>query len=61
MNLYKLKDVRKSYGRHFTLDVPHLSIKEGGLHVIYGPNASGKSTLLNILGLLMGLIAGLSF
>ncbi len=46
-----------SYGGKFRLAIDNLRIEEGALHVIMGPNASGKSTLARILS---GLISGYS-
>lgn len=52
MKLYELKDVKKHYGRRPVLDVPALSFEKEKLYVIYGPNAAGKTTLLNLLAFL---------
>jgi len=49
MNLYELKNVKKYYGFMLVLDIPSLSLAEGNFYVFYGPNAAGKTTLLNLL------------
>lgn len=51
--LYDIKNLRHSYGGGpVTLDIPELSIKQGGVFGLIGPNGSGKSTLLKILAFL---------
>jgi len=52
MALYELKDIKKFHNDGFVLDIPSLALSEGVFHVVYGLNASGKSTLLNLLGFL---------
>ncbi|RKY89862.1 hypothetical protein DRQ09_00645 [candidate division KSB1 bacterium] len=52
MCLYELRDVRKCYGELIALDIPLLRLKNGYFYVIYGPNAAGKTTLLNLLAFL---------
>jgi len=49
MNLYELNNVKKYYGFMLVLDIPSLSLAEGNFYVFYGPNAAGKTTLLNLL------------
>ncbi|HTG83022.1 MAG TPA: ABC transporter ATP-binding protein [Geobacteraceae bacterium] len=50
--LYRLKNLRKSYGSREVLAIEDLSIREGGIYTLTGPNGSGKSTLLGILAFL---------
>jgi tungstate transport system ATP-binding protein len=50
--LYRLESIRKRYRERAALDVPDLTIAEGGIHSLTGPNGSGKSTLLNLLAFL---------
>ncbi|MFH1867983.1 MAG: ATP-binding cassette domain-containing protein [Candidatus Omnitrophota bacterium] len=52
MILYELKNVKRYYNNLLALDIPSLSLKERSFYVVYGPNACGKSTLLNLLGFL---------
>lgn len=52
MKLYELRDVKKYYGAHLALDIPSLTLERENLYIIYGPNASGKTTLLNLLAFL---------
>lgn len=47
--LYRLHDVRKCYGRDFTLHVRRLDIPDGKVLGLLGPTGAGKSTLLNLL------------
>lgn len=52
MNILELKNVSKIYDNNtIVLDNINLSIQQGELIAIMGPSDSGKSTLLNILGL----------
>lgn len=51
-HLYRLESIRTRYGRLVALDVPELSIGEGGIHSLIGSNGSGKSTLLGLLAFL---------
>jgi len=52
MKVYELKNVRKYYGDVLALDIPSLTFDEGAFHIVYGPNAAGKTTLLNLLAFL---------
>ena len=52
MNIYELKNVKKYYGDILALDVPSLTFDEGTFYIVYGPNAAGKTTLLNLLAFL---------
>lgn len=56
--LYRLDGIRKLYGDRLALDIPALSLREGGLYLLTGPNGSGKSTLLQILAFLLPPSAG---
>lgn len=47
--LYRVENLKYSYGMHFDLDVQELVIQHGESLGIVGPNGSGKSTLLNLL------------
>jgi tungstate transport system ATP-binding protein len=49
--LYRVLELRQSYGRSWELSVPAFEIPEGGLYAILGPNGAGKSTLLRMLSL----------
>ena len=54
--MIKLKDIQKRYntraGFTYVLQQINLEIKTGEFVTIMGPSAAGKSTLLNIIGLL---------
>ena len=51
--LIRLSGVRKSYdGRHYVLDGLDFALGEGETAVVYGASGCGKSTFLNIVGLL---------
>lgn len=41
--------LKKAYGARFALDIPELSLADGGRYALIGPNGSGKTTLLRIL------------
>lgn len=47
-----LKDMNKSFGTHVILKDFNLTIKDGEMLAITGRSGKGKSTLLNIIGLL---------
>jgi ABC-type antimicrobial peptide transport system, ATPase component len=54
MNIIELKNIGKVYGQNdyqtIALKNINMTIKEGEFAAIMGPSASGKSTLLNIIG-----------
>lgn len=47
-----LKDISKSFGNHVILEHFNLTIEDGDMLAITGESGKGKSTLLNIIGLL---------
>lgn len=47
---FEIRELRWSVGPDFQLDIPALDIPEGQTTVLIGPSASGKSTLLSLLG-----------
>lgn len=52
MTIVELKNVSKSYGDKNVLNNLSFKIEEGTFNVIMGASGSGKSTILNIIGLL---------
>ena len=48
MNVIEMNSVKKSLG-NFTLDIPHLAIKEGYITGFVGQNGAGKTTTLKLL------------
>lgn len=52
--MIKIKNLSKSFDDHMVLDNINLDIKEGEMVAILGESCSGKSTLLNIIGLIEG-------
>lgn len=58
MNIIKLQNVSKNYGNKKVLVDLSLSISEGEFIAITGESGKGKSTLLNILGLLENIDSG---
>lgn len=52
MTIVELKNVNKSYGDKNVLNNLSIKIEEGTFNVIMGASGSGKSTILNIIGLL---------
>lgn len=45
----KIENLKKYYGRNQILDIKDLTISQGKITAIIGPNGCGKSTLLNII------------
>jgi len=52
MNQFELKNTKKYFGDYCALNIPYLSLKHNHFSIIYGPNAAGKTTLLNLLAFL---------
>ncbi|MBX4262366.1 ABC transporter ATP-binding protein [Clostridium estertheticum] len=52
MNIIELKNVTKCYGKKMILNKFNLSVKAGEIIAISGVSGKGKSTLLNIIGLI---------
>lgn len=50
--LYRLSNIRKSYGQRTVLAIDELVLRRGTLYTLTGANGSGKSTLLSILAFL---------
>ncbi|MBE6298454.1 MAG: ABC transporter ATP-binding protein [Bacteroidales bacterium] len=49
MDLIRIENVTKSFGKHIALDNVSLAIPEGSIYGILGPNGAGKTTLLRII------------
>lgn len=56
--IIELKNLTKSFGRDFTLRIPHAVIERGDRVALIGLNGSGKSTLLRLLAGLLPPDAG---
>ena len=56
--MIELKNLTKSFGRDFTLRIPHAVIERGDRVALIGLNGSGKSTLLRLLAGLLPPDAG---
>lgn len=52
MAIIELKNICKCYGDHIILDEFSLTINEGDYVSITGPSGKGKTTILNIIGML---------
>lgn len=51
-SIYRLEDVRHTYGTRTVLNVPRLNIRRGEILALVGPSGAGKSTLLRLLNFL---------
>lgn len=49
MKVLEIKNVSKSYGKHKALDSLNLTLEEGNVYGLLGPNGSGKTTTLGIV------------
>lgn len=49
MDLIRIENVSKSFGKHKALDNVSLNIPQGSIYGILGPNGAGKTTLLRII------------
>jgi tungstate transport system ATP-binding protein len=47
--LFRLRELRFSYGNRTVLNIGELDFEEGEIQAVAGPNGSGKTTLLKIL------------
>lgn len=45
-----MKNLRKSYNGKLVLNIDYLEFKKGRITALMGPNGTGKTTLLNIIG-----------
>lgn len=52
MNIIELKNITKYYGNKLILDKFNLNVKSGEMIAIKGISGKGKSTLLNVIGLI---------
>ncbi len=52
MSLLEVKNISKSFGKNVVIKDFSLSVKKGEFVILSGESGSGKSTVLNILGLL---------
>lgn len=58
MSAVEILGLWKSFGGHFALHIPSLSISEGTVLGIVGPNGAGKSTTMNLLAGILRPTAG---
>jgi putative ABC transport system ATP-binding protein len=58
MGIIELKNINKHYGEHKILNNFSLDINKGEMVAITGSSGRGKSTILNIMGLLEGFDSG---
>lgn len=49
MNVIKVRDLRKSYGKVKAVKGINFDVKRGSLFAFLGPNGTGKSTTIDIL------------
>lgn len=52
MKLFTIRNLLKVYNGRNVLDIERLELDEGKIYSLYGPNGSGKTTFLEILGML---------
>ena len=52
MSIIKLKNINKKFGDHTIFDNFELEVNEGEFVSIMGPSGKGKTTLLNIMGMI---------
>ena len=52
MSIIKLENITKSYGHHRIFNDYNLSVEEGEFVAICGESGKGKTTLLNIIGMI---------
>jgi len=52
VTLYRVENLRKTFGERTVLDIPELTIEERQRCAILGPNGAGKTTLLHLLAFL---------
>ncbi len=52
MNIVEVSHIKKSFGQHVIFDDFSFSVKQGEFLGISGKSGTGKSTLLNMIGLL---------
>jgi ABC-type Fe3+/spermidine/putrescine transport system ATPase subunit len=53
LNLYRLENLRFAFGEKVVLHIPELTIEERQITALTGPNGSGKTNLLMLLGALL--------
>ncbi len=56
--LFELRNIKQIFGGRTIVDVPELSFERGLVYALLGPNGCGKTTLLEILALLVPPITG---
>ena len=56
--LYKIKNLKKTYGSRDVLNIGDLSIEQGKVTGLLGPNGAGKTTLLEILSYILSPSSG---
>ena len=49
INMLKIQNLRKSYGKRTVLDNVNMNIPKGKVYALIGPNGAGKSTIMKIL------------